>query len=177
MVSCSLWRCSQRARGGLSQLRTEAPLYEICMSLSSWQRGRTRLRKIYCSPAHQLTSTGADHPIINEMHANIITCRHGETFGTAYIQLKPHLNCRLQVNDALLGGKCESLKSLHHIALKTAGTGREQREGGGKNTGMEDKMRVFGLLYFHSIATDVQNVNATALKSQAKSRSCLHIFH
>lgn len=29
-----------------------------------------------------LTSTGADRPINNEMHANIIACGHGDTFGT-----------------------------------------------------------------------------------------------
>lgn len=71
--------------GGLSQLHTQAPLYEICMSFSSWQRGHTRLRKIHCSTAHwcRWPVLVADRPIINEMHANIIACGHGETFGTA----------------------------------------------------------------------------------------------
>lgn len=143
MGSCSLWRFSQRAREGLLQLHSEAPLYE-----SSWQRGHTRLRKIHCSAAHQLTSTGADRRIINEMCANIITCGHRETFGTVFhVQIKLHLNCRLQVSNALLGGggERESLKTLHHIALKTAGTGREQSEDGGKNR-QAWETRVFGLL-------------------------------
>lgn len=67
---------------GLSQLHTGVPLYEICMSFSSWQRAHTRLKKIHCPAAHQLTSIGADCRIINEMHTNTITCGHGETFGT-----------------------------------------------------------------------------------------------
>lgn len=38
-------------------------------------------------------------------------------------------------------------------------------------------MASYYFFFSHSLSTDVQNVNATALKSQAKSRSCLHIFH
>lgn len=183
MVSCSLWRLSQRARGGLSQLHTQAPLYEICMSFSSWQRGHTRLRKIHCSTAHW-----SRWPVLvltvqllkwNACKHNRVRTR-GELWDSVHIEVKPHLNCRLQFNNALLvggGGRVNPETSLHHIAPKTAGTGSEQSQDGGKKKKKEWETRVFGLLYFHSIATDVQDVNATALKSQAKSRSCLHIFH
>lgn len=148
MGSWSLWRFSQRAREGLSQLHSEAPLYEICMSFSSWQRGHTRLRKI-----HQLTSTGASADQYWCWPSNYWwnACKHnhmqtqGDLWDSFHVQLKPHLNCRLQVSNALLGGKRESLKTLHHIALKTAGTGREQSEDGGKNREAWET-RVFGLL-------------------------------
>lgn len=73
----------QSAKGRLSQLHTEAPMYEIYTSIGAWQRGHARLRKIRCAAAHQLISTGTDCGIINEMRADIITCGHGETFGTA----------------------------------------------------------------------------------------------
>lgn len=66
---------------------------------------------------------------------------------------------------------------LYHIALKIAETGREQSTDKKNNINKLGKIRVFSLLYFHFITTDMWDVNATFLKSQAKSRSCLRIFH
>lgn len=139
MVSCSLWRLSQRARGGLSQ-----PLYEICMSFSSWQRGHTRLRKIHCS-----TARWSRWPVLvltvqllkwNACKHNRVRTR-GDLWDSVHTEVKPHLNCRLQFNNAFLGGgRVNPETSLHHIAPKTAGTGSEQSEDGGKKKkGMGDE--------------------------------------
>lgn len=76
-------------------------------------------QEIYSPADRRLSGINAVHcQIINQMHAGLITCRQGETFGTLIIKLKLNLNCKFffsyfqcQLAFAVLGALCGLKKS------------------------------------------------------------------
>lgn len=66
----------------------------ICAPLWEAVAGH-QAQEIYSPADRRLSGINAVHcQIINQMHAGLITCRQGETFGTLIIKLKLNLNCK-----------------------------------------------------------------------------------